>query len=172
MTKTAISLFCGAAAVAILAWACSDDTTSNGGGPLPDAGTTTPSHLPPAPPPSSPDANTDDCKDVDASVPTGSYGDPNANAPADAGGAYTKVPFPSENPYTYEKAILGKLLFWEEQLSSDNTVACGTCHHPAAGGSDPRAETARHPGPDGLMSTLDDIHGSPGIVRCDDSSGT
>ena len=35
---------------------------------------------------------------------------------------------PSSNPITEEKRILGKLLFWEEQLSSDNTMACGTCH--------------------------------------------
>jgi cytochrome c peroxidase len=33
---------------------------------------------------------------------------------------------------------LGKVLFWEEQCSSDNTVACGTCHMPDAGGTDDR----------------------------------
>src|SRR5262245_2368722 len=89
MTKTAISLFCAASAVAILAWACGDDSPSGGGGgPLPDG--TTPSKLPP-PPSSTPDAATDNCKNVDASVPTGSYGNPNANAPEDAGGTYTKV---------------------------------------------------------------------------------
>ena len=37
-------------------------------------------------------------------------------------------PVPIENPITEEKRILGKLIFWEEQLSSDNTMACGTCH--------------------------------------------
>ena len=34
---------------------------------------------------------------------------------------------------------LGKLLFWEEQVSSDNTMSCGTCHIPSAGGTDLRA---------------------------------
>src|SRR5262245_47132189 len=50
MTKMAISLFSTTSAIAILAWACGDDSTSGGGGPLPDAGSATPSHLPPAPP--------------------------------------------------------------------------------------------------------------------------
>ncbi len=70
---------------------------------------------------------------------------------------------PFENPITTAKTLLGKTLFWDEQLSSDGTVACGTCHQPRAGGADPR--TGRHPGPDGLFGTLDDILGSPGIVR-------
>jgi len=62
--------------------------------------------------------------------------------------------------------VLGKILFWDEQLSSDDTVACGTCHRPAAGGADPRALTTRHPGPDGIAGSADDPHGSAGIVRC------
>ena len=32
------------------------------------------------------------------------------------------------------KVRLGKLLFWDEQVSIDNTVACGTCHAIAGGG--------------------------------------
>jgi cytochrome c peroxidase len=35
-------------------------------------------------------------------------------------------------------AQLGKLLFWDEQVSSNNTVACGTCHLPRVGGTDDR----------------------------------
>jgi cytochrome c peroxidase len=73
------------------------------------------------------------------------------------------VPQPAANPPTEEKRILGKILFWDEQLSSDNTVACGTCHRPAAGGGDPRS--AVHPGRD--AGTIDDVHGSPGIVHLD-----
>ena len=30
---------------------------------------------------------------------------------------------PTANPITPEKAMLGKILFWEEQLSSDDSVA-------------------------------------------------
>lgn len=53
-------------------------------------------------------------------------------------------PAPPENPITEEKRVLGKMLFWDEQLSADSTVTCGTCHIPAAGGIDPRE--AVHPG--------------------------
>ncbi|MDD9947747.1 MAG: cytochrome-c peroxidase [Myxococcales bacterium] len=83
--------------------------------------------------------------------------------------AYPEVVFPPENPYGEDKAVLGKLLFWDEQLSSNDTVACGTCHRPAAGGSDPRpAEPGYmgHPGADGLRGTEDDPKGSPGIAAC------
>jgi cytochrome c peroxidase len=73
------------------------------------------------------------------------------------------VPVPVENPITEPKRVLGKILFWDEQLSSDGSVACGTCHRPGAGGSDPRS--ARHPGID--KGTIDDVMGSPGIVALD-----
>jgi cytochrome c peroxidase len=76
------------------------------------------------------------------------------------------TPFaPFENPVTAEKAILGKVLFWDEQLSSSNAMACGTCHQPAHGGADDRA--AIHPGPDGAFGSPDDSLGSPGVVRAD-----
>ncbi len=61
------------------------------------------------------------------------------------------APSPVENPITEEKRVLGKSLFWDEQLSSYNTVACGTCHIPSAGGSDPRVDMgSRHPGLNGV----------------------
>ncbi|MEH6593103.1 MAG: carboxypeptidase regulatory-like domain-containing protein [Halioglobus sp.] len=75
------------------------------------------------------------------------------------------VPVPPENPITEEKRILGKILFWDEQLSSDDTVACGTCHLPSAGGADPRL--GQHPGPDGIFGNDDDVNGSPGIALAD-----
>jgi cytochrome c peroxidase len=82
---------------------------------------------------------------------------------------YPAVTFPAENPHAEAKALLGKVLFWEEQLSADNSVACGTCHRGAAGGSDPRSADAAAalPGPDGVFDTTDDIHGSPGLIACD-----
>jgi len=73
------------------------------------------------------------------------------------------VPYPPENPPSQARQILGKMLFWDEQLSYDDTVACGTCHRPAAGGADPRA--GRHPGTD--AGTIDDVYGSPGVVYRD-----
>lgn len=85
---------------------------------------------------------------------------------------YPEVAYPDDNPYSAEKALLGKALFWDEQLSSDNTVACGTCHRPAAGGSDPRPalpDYLGHPGPDNMRGTPDDPHGSPGIAACQEA---
>ena len=46
---------------------------------------------------------------------------------------------------------------------SDDSIACGTCHRPAAGGADPRL--GRYPGTD--PGTVDDVLGSPGIVHLD-----
>jgi cytochrome c peroxidase len=77
--------------------------------------------------------------------------------------ALPPVPEPPENPITEDKRVLGKILFWDEQLSSDASVACGTCHRPAVGGADPRA--GRNPGVD--KGTIDDVRGSPGIVNLD-----
>ncbi len=84
--------------------------------------------------------------------------------PAMAQGPLPPPPIPSQNPQTAEKAVLGKMLFWDEQLSSDGTMACGTCHMPGHGGSDPRAEgPALNPGPDGVFLTPDDVFGSPAM---------
>jgi cytochrome c peroxidase len=77
--------------------------------------------------------------------------------------ALPPVPVPAENPLTEQKRVLGKMLFWDEQLSSDASIACGTCHRPAHGGADPRV--GRNPGVD--KGTIDDVLGSPGIVRLD-----
>jgi len=76
------------------------------------------------------------------------------------------APAPSENPITESKRVLGKILFWDEQLSSDDTVACGTCHRPASGGGDPRVGV--HPGPDERFRTRDDILASPGVARANE----
>ena len=82
-----------------------------------------------------------------------------------APGPLAPPPVPSENPITEAKRVLGKILFWDEQLSSDDSVACGSCHRPAEGGSDPRI--AIHPGVDGLTPSPDDTLGSPGVARVD-----
>ena len=75
------------------------------------------------------------------------------------------VPVPEGNPITEEKRVLGKVLFFDEQLSTDNTVACATCHQMVDGGADPRIAT--NPGLDGILDTPDDIRGSPGVIRQD-----
>lgn len=47
---------------------------------------------------------------------------------------------PSHPDWNFVKrqVMLGKALFWDEQLSSDSTMACGTCHAMVAGGTDGR----------------------------------
>lgn len=72
-------------------------------------------------------------------------------------------PVPPQNPITEAKRVLGKILFWDAQLSSDNTVACGTCHIPGVAGGDPRI--AVNPGNDGVTGTPDDVTGSLGMIR-------
>jgi cytochrome c peroxidase len=72
-------------------------------------------------------------------------------------------PVPAGNPVTPAKTVLGKILFWEEQMSSNNRVACGTCHKTEFGGGDNRR--APHPGQDGVVGNGDDTFGSPGVVN-------
>ncbi|MFN7519871.1 MAG: cytochrome c peroxidase [Lysobacteraceae bacterium] len=80
-------------------------------------------------------------------------------------------PVPPENPQTQAKVDLGFALFWDEQLSRTGTVACGSCHMPRAGGSDPRlpagVANSRHPGPDNVFGTADDSIGTAGVPRHD-----
>jgi cytochrome c peroxidase len=83
-------------------------------------------------------------------------------------GVLPPVPVPPENPLTEEKRVLGKILFWDEQLSTANVVSCGSCHQPSRGGADPRL--ARHSGLDGVLNSPDDILGSPGVIRSDASN--
>ncbi len=77
------------------------------------------------------------------------------------------APVPAANPQTPAKIALGQALFWDEQLSVTGTVACGTCHALAAGGSDPRLPAAslqsRHPGGDGVFGSADDAIGALGV---------
>ena len=46
------------------------------------------------------------------------------------------VQWPADNPYTHEKAELGKLLYFDPRLSSDATVSCASCHAPEKGYTD------------------------------------
>ncbi len=45
---------------------------------------------------------------------------------------------PADNVITDQAATLGRVLFYDQQLSRNNTVACASCHHQDAGFSDPR----------------------------------
>ncbi|MBS0190603.1 MAG: cytochrome c peroxidase [Phycisphaerales bacterium] len=82
-----------------------------------------------------------------------------------AAGALPPVPVPPENPITESKRVLGKILFFEEQISSTNVVSCASCHVPSSGGADPRVQ--RNPGPDGIFNNGDDRQASPGVISSD-----
>jgi len=64
---------------------------------------------------------------------------------------------------------LGKALFWDEQVSTDNTVACGTCHMPRAGGTDDRPGAVHANGNFGTFGVVSQqlsggqiVYGAPG----------
>ena len=44
---------------------------------------------------------------------------------------------PADNPITNEGATLGRVLFYDKQLSANNTIACASCHLQQAGFADP-----------------------------------
>lgn len=46
------------------------------------------------------------------------------------------IPFPSDNPYSAEKARLGKMLFFDQRLSRHFNITCATCHNPSLGWED------------------------------------
>ena len=63
------------------------------------------------------------------------------------------VPVPANNAQTAEKIALGQRLFFDTRFSSDGTVACGTCHSPAAGYADGRPVGRGVKGQEGSRNT-------------------
>jgi cytochrome c peroxidase len=45
---------------------------------------------------------------------------------------------PANNPLTNAGATLGRVLFYDKQLSRNNTIACASCHHQQRAFADPR----------------------------------
>lgn len=50
--------------------------------------------------------------------------------PAGLAAAAANVYIPEDNPMTKAKIELGRQLYFDTRLSSDNTVSCASCHHP------------------------------------------
>lgn len=46
------------------------------------------------------------------------------------------IPWPKDNPYSKEKADLGRILYFDKRLSADTTVSCASCHNIPCGYSD------------------------------------
>ncbi|MEM1028265.1 MAG: cytochrome c peroxidase [Planctomycetota bacterium] len=53
-------------------------------------------------------------------------------------GLLPDVEFPDDNPYTKEKAELGRQLFYDPRLSASGEMACASCHDPDLGWADGR----------------------------------
>lgn len=54
------------------------------------------------------------------------------------------IPFPKENPYTREKAALGKTLYFDPRLSATSAQSCASCHSPGFGWGDGLAVGVGH----------------------------
>ena len=50
---------------------------------------------------------------------------------------FPEMVIPSDNPMTTEGVELGRYLFYEKQLSGDNSISCASCHLPQHSFSDP-----------------------------------
>ncbi|MEN2401354.1 cytochrome c peroxidase [Flavobacterium sp. MC2016-06] len=53
-------------------------------------------------------------------------------------GTLGKPEFPEDNPYTEEKAALGKVLFFDPRLSKSGQISCANCHDPELNWGDAR----------------------------------
>ncbi|MEL1242423.1 cytochrome-c peroxidase [Flavobacterium flavipallidum] len=51
-------------------------------------------------------------------------------------GVLPEVTYPDYNPYSKEKADLGKILFFDPRLSVSGQIACASCHNPELGWTD------------------------------------
>ena len=78
---------------------------------------------------------------VAATLVVSGWGQPRAVAAAAE--TEPKVPFglppvffPEDNPYSAAKVELGRLLYFDKRLSTDNTVSCASCHSPSKGYTD------------------------------------
>jgi cytochrome c peroxidase len=60
------------------------------------------------------------------------------------------VPIPADNPPTASSIVLGRRLFYDPNLSKDNSISCSTCHDPKRGFADPRERSIGVGGATGL----------------------
>lgn len=59
-------------------------------------------------------------------------------------GRLPKVTFPEDNPFTKQKAELGRLLFFDPRLSGSGQIACASCHDPDLAWADGRTTSFGH----------------------------
>lgn len=76
-------------------------------------------------------------------------------------GNLPSVEFPASNPYTKEKAELGKQLFFDKRLSKNGETACASCHAPEKAWADAKRKSIGHKNQEGsrnAMSILNTAH--------------
>jgi len=129
--KKSLWLFLMAAAVILLSKSCSDNPTTeestDGAYLMPDVDSLRIWYSDPA---TWPDAWLDD-----SIAAAGTFVDI---------GLLDEVPFPEDNAYSVEKALLGKVLFYDPKLSGSSQIACATCHDPELGWGDGRKTSFGH----------------------------
>ncbi|MBD1431961.1 cytochrome-c peroxidase [Sphingobacterium sp. DN00404] len=59
-------------------------------------------------------------------------------------GALPPVSYPEYNPFSTEKAALGKMLFFDPRLSASKQIACASCHDPQLGWGDGKSLSHGH----------------------------
>lgn len=64
------------------------------------------------------------------------------------------VAWPAGNPYSAEKAELGRYLYFDRRLSADATVSCASCHDPQHGFTDGAPLSTGIRGQKGILSCL------------------
>jgi cytochrome c peroxidase len=69
-------------------------------------------------------------------------------------GHLPEVQFPEDNPYSSEKELLGKTLFFDPRLSGSNQIACASCHDPELGWTDNRALSYGHDRQLGIRNSM------------------
>jgi Cytochrome c peroxidase len=59
-------------------------------------------------------------------------------------GVLPQVDYPADNPYSKEKSLLGKLLFFDPRLSASKQISCANCHDPQLGFGDGKSLAHGH----------------------------
>jgi cytochrome c peroxidase len=67
---------------------------------------------------------------------------------------FSDLPVPADNPMTVEGVALGRMLFYEKRLSSNNTISCGSCHQQKFAFADNNPVSLGADGMPGTRSTM------------------
>ena len=68
------------------------------------------------------------------------------------------VPIPADNPPTADTVALGRRLYYDKQLSADNSLACSNCHNPALAFTDGRPVSLGVNGKTGTRNAPTDLN--------------